>query len=291
MKAKTAWDTQTTSGLSNPGALIDATVANLPGAWSADSNFFYPPSSGTVTPQDRRFLKPIYIAGSVTLAPTNCAIAPSALGVAYAVGFDASSTATFAPTDCEFDLTQCGKSYSAGIYQASGAVYGADCYIHDAALNFHDMFNSAVHGEWQRSWFQSFGKKAVTNDHCEPFHNFSSGELKLVSALIDERSFSPAANTVTSTLCFPEGDGPTPTITLDGVVHVDDGNRANAPYTIQWGGGNDTSISRVNMVDSAIQAGASAYFAKSALGRLYGARNYDLDSGSLVSASYDGSYP
>lgn len=298
-KLRAAWDTQTTAGLTNPGALVVATSGNLPGSWYEDANFLYPPTGATtVSVADRLFQKPVYCSGAVTLEAANSKFAPAATNAPYAIAIEGGSSVTFRPTHCEFDLANCGKSFSSGVYQGGGSIYGSACIIRNAALNLHDLFGSAVYAEWLDSWFSAFGKKALGNvdpglrDHCEPFH-VRSGHLKLMRCLVDNRNNPIAANTVTATLAFPEGDGATPMLTLDGVVQVADGDMGGAFFVIQWGdAGGDSSISTVNARDSAMQPGAEgAYLAKGALGRLYGSNNYDLNGGALLSLPYDGPFP
>lgn len=295
-KLKVAWDTQTTSGLSAPGSLVDAAVGNLPGSWGEDSNFFYPPTSGTVSVSDRLFKKSLYTSGSTVLNLTNCKLRPEALNASYAIGIEGGSTVAASLVDCEVDGTNCGKTFSSVLYQGGGTLNTTDCWVHDVPLNFHDNFGSAGNASHLRTWFQKFGKKALypdasTADHCEPFHAFGNGTLQLTQCLVDNRGNPITLNTVTSTLAFPEGDGPTPTIILDGVVQVADGDIGGSIYTMQWGPSSaDSSISTIRMQDCAIQPGTSTYFSKGTLGRLYGVGNYDLDSGTLLTPTYDGPF-
>lgn len=286
---QTTYDTATTSGLATPGSVVLATSGNMAG-WSEDSNFWYPPS-GTASVSDRLFDKPIYQgSGSGTITFNNCKSAIDGTPDFYAVAIEAGSTKVLTFNDCEFDLTNCGRNYTAGLYQGGGTMNFNRCYVHHAALNFHDMFGQAIASTSVDCYFYLAGQKASENgpgggdnDHWEGFH-YLIGAGVHTRCRVQLGPASTAPNTCTCSYVFLEANDANLTFASTDCI-VDGTDSSGANFVLPFG--SDPFLAEITISNLVTDSGSSGVFSKGANGRLYGGPAYDIDTGSVISTTYD----
>jgi len=291
--AQTAWDTQTTAGLSGatlytPAANPSTITANGGAISGSDVNY----TSGTRVVDDVDFTGyHVNVDGAADVTFRNCKFANSTDSYSVLlINVNSGTTAIVRPEDCYFDLTNMTKTFSSGIRQFGGSLFGKRCKLINAALNFHDLASNSVTGQWEDSYFKDFGTDAVdtgdpgTRDHCESL-KVNVGSLIMTRCFIDIRTGSIAPNTCTSSGPFPEADSTDVVLTMTSCVIAGTSN-TGATYTFQHGSG-DSDTTTVTLNNCAMDTGTGGFYSKGANGVLNGDNNFNLTTGAELSLPYN----
>jgi hypothetical protein len=289
-----AWDTQTTSGLTNAGAVVAATTGNTGATEDAVGWYF---SGGPFTIANKSFGKPVFVDGATVATFDNCSFACAASGstgfdfFVLAINTNSGTTADVTLNDCYLDLTNVGLTRAAGIYHAGGTLDMNRCKAENAAANFITMFQSASACTIVDTYFKKFGCKAVAfpppdeddNTHCEPIHH-RAGTLQVTKSFFDNRGGTNPAATTTSASVYTEASNVTIASTLDAVV-VDGVTEAVGPYAVVLAEAG-TGQATMTINGGAFELGSSGFIDKGTGTTLAGSNSLNLNTGALLTPSY-----